>query len=313
MTDKLRQAAQTALEALECAYGLFNEVKLDDWNKGIESITALREALDHSADTGNMVECRHCGWLCTPNTEQSKRWYPLEQAEKEHKCKDHPDAPHGFCRDESITQDRYVCECEFWEPPKAEQEPVGYVSDFAMTNIEAMKLALDALEGLKTYVSIMQDGPDDSDVGHAQHIASKAWGKFPEAIAALRQQISEAEQAEFKMVCPRCKVDRVTTLCPNRGKPGDCPMTATAQSEAEQAEQEPVKCIVKNCQNHSDQGKFIGGLCSPCHDYLATGEGKYSQAYRNAQRSVLVVVDVKATADYLDAVISMAMKPPQRE
>ena len=48
-----------------------------------------------------------------------------EQAEQEHKCKDHPDAPHGFCRDESITQDRYVCECEFWEPPKVvEQEPV---------------------------------------------------------------------------------------------------------------------------------------------------------------------------------------------
>lgn len=32
------------------------------------------------------------------------------------KCKDHPDAPHGFCRNESHTQDRYVCECEFWEP-----------------------------------------------------------------------------------------------------------------------------------------------------------------------------------------------------
>ena len=44
------------------------------------------------------------------------------------KCKDHPDAPHGFCRDESITQDRYVCECEFWEPPKAvEQEPVAWM------------------------------------------------------------------------------------------------------------------------------------------------------------------------------------------
>lgn len=53
-----------------------------------------------------------------------------EQAEQDHKCKDHPDAPHGFCRDESITQDRYVCECEFWEPPKtAEQEPVAWHLD----------------------------------------------------------------------------------------------------------------------------------------------------------------------------------------
>ena len=31
-------------------------------------------------------------------------------------CKDHPDAPHGFCRDASLSYDRYVCECEFWEP-----------------------------------------------------------------------------------------------------------------------------------------------------------------------------------------------------
>ena len=31
-------------------------------------------------------------------------------------CKDHPDAPHSFCRDASHSYDRYVCECEFWEP-----------------------------------------------------------------------------------------------------------------------------------------------------------------------------------------------------
>jgi len=33
-------------------------------------------------------------------------------------CKEHPDAPHGFMRDASHTAGRYVCECEFWEPPK---------------------------------------------------------------------------------------------------------------------------------------------------------------------------------------------------
>ena len=31
-------------------------------------------------------------------------------------CKDHPDAPHGFDRDSSHALDRYVCECENWEP-----------------------------------------------------------------------------------------------------------------------------------------------------------------------------------------------------
>jgi hypothetical protein len=33
-------------------------------------------------------------------------------------CKTHPDAPHGFVRNASLSEDRYVCECEFWEEPK---------------------------------------------------------------------------------------------------------------------------------------------------------------------------------------------------
>ena len=41
----------------------------------------------------------------------------------EPKCSDHPDAPHGFDRNASHSADRYVCECEGWEPPK--QEPVA--------------------------------------------------------------------------------------------------------------------------------------------------------------------------------------------
>lgn len=35
----------------------------------------------------------------------------------EHKCSGHPDAPHGFDRNASHNADRYVCECEGWEPP----------------------------------------------------------------------------------------------------------------------------------------------------------------------------------------------------
>jgi hypothetical protein len=34
------------------------------------------------------------------------------------RCKTHPDAPHGFDRNASHCADRYVCECEGWEPPK---------------------------------------------------------------------------------------------------------------------------------------------------------------------------------------------------
>jgi hypothetical protein len=47
-----------------------------------------------------------------------------------------------------------------------------------------------------------------------------------------------------------------------------------------------MKCIVKNCQNHEHEGRFIGQLCSPCFGYLSTEEGVHSQAYRNVQKLV---------------------------
>lgn len=32
------------------------------------------------------------------------------------------------------------------------------------------------------------------------------------------------------------------------------------------------KCIVHGCKNHTDQGAFVGDLCSPCHSMITTGE-----------------------------------------
>jgi hypothetical protein len=32
------------------------------------------------------------------------------------------------------------------------------------------------------------------------------------------------------------------------------------------------------------EGRFVGELCTPCHIFITTGEGTYSQAYRNSQR-----------------------------
>ena len=51
------------------------------------------------------------------------------------------------------------------------------------------------------------------------------------------------------------------------------------------------KCIVKDCTNTDGPetgGEFIGDLCSPCHEYITTGKGVYSQAYRNAHTKVPV-------------------------
>ena len=62
------------------------------------------------------------------------------------------------------------------------------------------------------------------------------------------------------------------------------PAMSTLRERLAQPEQEPVACIVKGCRNHRGEGRFIGALCSPCHTFITTGEGKYSQAYRNSQR-----------------------------
>jgi len=60
-----------------------------------------------------------------------------------------------------------------------------------------------------------------------------------------------------------------------------------------------TKCIVKDCQNHSHEGKFVGDLCFPCFSFLVEGEGTFSQLYRNT-----VLVEREACAkvcDELDA------------
>ena len=49
-------------------------------------------------------------------------------------CNPHPDAPHGFNRNASHCEDRYVCDCEYWDEPVAEP----YVP---MTSSEAYSLS----------------------------------------------------------------------------------------------------------------------------------------------------------------------------
>ena len=47
-----------------------------------------------------------------------------EQPAQEVECSNHPDAPHGFCRNASHSAGRYVCECEGWEAEQPAQEPI---------------------------------------------------------------------------------------------------------------------------------------------------------------------------------------------
>lgn len=46
------------------------------------------------------------------------------------------------------------------------------------------------------------------------------------------------------------------------------------------------KCVILGCENWSDEGLFVGDLCAPCYGWVVHGSGRYSQAWRNALRSV---------------------------
>jgi len=96
-------AMNQALEALESKY----IVNCGAWRlQQDEAITALRQAI---AEAEKIVPSDY------PNSHQQEPEVP---------CKTHPDAPHGFDRNASHSADRYVCECEGWEP-----EPVAGYSD----------------------------------------------------------------------------------------------------------------------------------------------------------------------------------------
>jgi hypothetical protein len=40
-----------------------------------------------------------------------------------------------------------------------------------------------------------------------------------------------------------------------------------------------MKCIVKGCENHPDDGMFVGPLCYPCHEMLTKGVVHDSSAW----------------------------------
>jgi hypothetical protein len=46
------------------------------------------------------------------------------------------------------------------------------------------------------------------------------------------------------------------------------------------------------------EGGFVGALCSPCHAFITRNEGRYSQAYRNAQREWHGLTDEEMSEAY---------------
>jgi hypothetical protein len=112
MTDLEEKAIRMALEALgetidylPAKSGVRREV--DD------ATQALRQALAQpDTDLQEAIKKGTKAWAGSDPT----KWVD-ELRGDDTKCKDHPDAPHSFDRNASLTENRYVCECEYWEPP----------------------------------------------------------------------------------------------------------------------------------------------------------------------------------------------------
>ena len=133
-------AMKQALDFLEWFAG--DDHSIRPKHKAPEIAAALRQAIAE-AEKQEPVAFRNIetGEFCTGGflRKDWAKWQPLyaspvhasdisqEPVDETPPCKTHPDAPHGFDRNASHSEDRYVCECEGWEPPK--REWVGLESD----------------------------------------------------------------------------------------------------------------------------------------------------------------------------------------
>jgi hypothetical protein len=123
MTD-LRTAAQQALEALH-EIGWSNNTRWQS-DRAATVIPALRAALAEPVQ-GTAFDRWWDNALdgptpMAPVSKETALWiWNAAKAEplQEPQCNPHPKAPHGFLRNASHNEDRYVCECEGWDPYEA--------------------------------------------------------------------------------------------------------------------------------------------------------------------------------------------------
>jgi hypothetical protein len=90
-------------------------------------------------------------------------------------CKTHPDAPHGFVRGASHSEDRYVCECEFWEEPKMNKRIKEIALQAKQSALDAMIKITDKEEALKVYSETYDTKFAELIVRECAEIADKGW------------------------------------------------------------------------------------------------------------------------------------------
>ena len=86
---------------------------------------ALKMAIEQLWACSMLMNLDHSDYLYEDVIQALDACKEALDTEQVRECSNHPDAPHGFCRDASHTADRYVCECEGWQPA---QEPVTWLN-----------------------------------------------------------------------------------------------------------------------------------------------------------------------------------------
>lgn len=112
------------------------------------------------------------------------------------------------------------------------------------------------------------------------------------------------KQEREKVLAPEKVVKKTCLNCNHKfttGMNGYCSACVELVVTGREQLQGREKCVVAGCENHTDQGEFVGSLCFPCHDFLSNVSSPFtsSQAYRNEQARFY-----KKVADKLTEVVS---------
>jgi len=107
-------------------------------------------------------------------------------------CNPHPDAPHGFLRDASHNEGRYVCECEYWEP-----RPVAHVYRIEANGRPCV--AWDDANGIKVGAKLYVAPPKRKWVGLTDEEIDKAWRSVDYTVPYNQFRIDVALAIEAKL------------------------------------------------------------------------------------------------------------------
>lgn len=104
--------------------------------------------------------------------------------------------------------------------------------------------------------------------------------------------------------CSHCGQHRTTPgdvlRCPHCGRAGRRLLNGYCDECVEKRASSGVhltgarRCLVRDCSNYTDEGRFIGDVCSPCWSFMITGRANSSQACRNVLREVSRLLGEKA-------------------